>query len=78
MAFTIKTLNAISKAGLRQLPEDLYRVGNDVADPDALILRSANLHGVDIPASVKAVARADAAERLPDITRRSIVGLGAK
>ncbi|HMS37676.1 MAG TPA: hypothetical protein PKA93_10970, partial [Arachnia sp.] len=60
MVFAIKTLNAISKAGLSQLPEELYEVGSDVEAPDALILRSANLHGVDIPSSVKAVARAGA------------------
>jgi D-3-phosphoglycerate dehydrogenase len=60
VAFAIKTLNAISKAGLSQLPEELYEVGSDVEAPDALILRSANLHGVDIPSSVKAVARAGA------------------
>ncbi|MFT3887463.1 MAG: phosphoglycerate dehydrogenase [Arachnia sp.] len=60
MAFTIKTLNAISNAGLSQLPKETYEVGPQVEDPDALILRSASLHGVPIPLSVKAVARAGA------------------
>lgn len=60
MTFQIKTLNAISKVGLNRLPEADFVVGNDVEDPDALLLRSANLHGVDIPGSVLAVARAGA------------------
>ena len=60
MTFKIKTLNAISKVGLNRLPDGEYEVGGDVADPDALLLRSASLHGVEIPASVLAVARAGA------------------
>lgn len=60
MPFKIRTLNAISHAGLGQLPKESYVVGSDVEAPDALILRSANLHGVEIPPSVLAVARAGA------------------
>ena len=60
MTFRIRTLNAISHAGLSRLPKDSYVVGSDVDDPDALILRSANLHGVAIPDSLLAVARAGA------------------
>ncbi|MDR1712009.1 MAG: phosphoglycerate dehydrogenase [Propionibacteriaceae bacterium] len=58
--FKIKTLNAISNVGLSRLPKDLYEVGSDVAEPDALLLRSANIHGAEIPASILAVARAGA------------------
>ena len=60
MTFRIRTLNAISHAGLSRLPKDSYVVGSDVDAPDALILRSANLHGVAIPESLLAVARAGA------------------
>lgn len=60
MTYRIRTLNAISNAGLSQLPQESYEVGSQIEDPDALILRSANLHGVAIPPSVKAVARAGA------------------
>ncbi|MFN3752053.1 MAG: phosphoglycerate dehydrogenase [Thiobacillus sp.] len=55
----ILTLNAISARGLARLPEH-YAVGGDIADPDAILVRSANMHDMDIPASVKAVARAGA------------------
>ncbi len=60
MPYKIRTLNAISNAGLGQLPKESYVVGSDIEEPDALILRSANLHGVEIPSSVLAVARAGA------------------
>ncbi|MDQ7993924.1 MAG: 3-phosphoglycerate dehydrogenase family protein, partial [Propionicimonas sp.] len=60
MPFRIRTLNAISHAGLGQLPKESYQVASDIEEPDALILRSANLHGVEIPPSVLAVARAGA------------------
>ena len=60
MTFTIKTLNAISKVGLNRLPEADYVVSNDVENPDAILLRSANLHDVEIPSSVLAVGRAGA------------------
>ncbi len=55
----ILTLNAISARGLARLPEH-YIVGGDVADPDGILVRSANMHDMDIPASVRAIARAGA------------------
>jgi D-3-phosphoglycerate dehydrogenase len=60
MTFTIKTLNAISHTGLSRLPKGDFEVSSDAAEPDAIMLRSANLHGVAVPASVLAVARAGA------------------
>ena len=55
----ILTLNAISARGLARLPES-YIVGGDVAEPDAILVRSANMHAMDIPASVRAIGRAGA------------------
>ena len=55
----ILTLNAISARGLARLPEH-YTVGGDVTDPDGILVRSANMHEMDIPASVCAIARAGA------------------
>jgi len=60
MTHRIKTLNAISPVGLGRLPRDRYDVGPDLADPDALLVRSADLHSQPIPDSVLAVARAGA------------------
>jgi D-3-phosphoglycerate dehydrogenase / 2-oxoglutarate reductase len=58
--FTIKTLNNISPRGLERLPRDRYTVSADNAEPDAIILRSADMHAMTIPGSVKAVGRAGA------------------
>ena len=55
----ILTLNAISAKGLARLPEH-YTVGGDVVDADGILVRSANMHEMDIPASVQAIARAGA------------------
>ena len=58
--FRILVLNQIAASGLARLPNDRYEVGKDVTDPDAIMLRSADLHQAVIPASVKAIARAGA------------------
>ena len=55
----ILTLNAISARGLARLPQS-YIVGGDVSDPDAILVRSANMHAMEIPASVRAIGRAGA------------------
>ena len=55
----ILALNAISARGLARLPEH-YTVGGDIVDPDGILVRSASMHEMDIPASVRAIARAGA------------------
>lgn len=56
----VRVLNQISAHGLERLPPKRYEVGRDLADPDAILLRSADLHHAPIPASVQAIARAGA------------------
>ena len=58
--FQILVLNQISQAGLKRLPTGQYTVGKDVAAPDAILVRSADMHKLDIPASVRAIGRAGA------------------
>ncbi|MCL2654523.1 MAG: phosphoglycerate dehydrogenase [Coriobacteriia bacterium] len=58
--YRIKTLNAISEVGTSRLPADLYEVGPELSDPDALLLRSYALPAGEIPLSVRAIARAGA------------------
>ena len=57
--YQIQTLNAISPLGLARLPKG-YAVGNDIGEPDAILVRSHNMHDMDIPTSVKAIGRAGA------------------
>ena len=58
--YTIKTINNISDKGLNRLPADGFTVSPDIDNPDAIILRSQNLHGMDIPEALKVVGRAGA------------------
>ncbi|EHR70909.1 phosphoglycerate dehydrogenase-like oxidoreductase [Burkholderiales bacterium JOSHI_001] len=56
----ILVLNQISANGLSRLPAERYHVAKDVQQPAAVLVRSADMHGMDIPASVRAIARAGA------------------
>jgi len=58
--FEVLILNAISANGLKQLPSERYHAAKDVKAPDAVLLRSADMHAMQIPASVRAIARAGA------------------
>lgn len=59
MTYRIKTLNSISARGLSKLP-GTYEVGPQIENADAWLVRSANLHSVNIPSSVLAISRAGA------------------
>ncbi|TSA52042.1 MAG: 3-phosphoglycerate dehydrogenase [Nitrosomonadaceae bacterium] len=58
--FQILTLNPISPLGLKRFAASHYVVGNDIVEPDAILVRSHNMLKMDIPASVKAIGRAGA------------------
>ncbi|MGI8738150.1 MAG: 3-phosphoglycerate dehydrogenase family protein [Gammaproteobacteria bacterium] len=58
--YKILTLNNISAKGIEQWPRERYKVGAEIDRPDAILLRSHNMHGMTIPQALKAVARAGA------------------
>lgn len=58
--FSIKTINNISDKGLTRLPAENFSVSPDTDNPDAIILRSQNLHDMEIPSNLKVVGRAGA------------------
>ena len=58
--YKILTLNNIALAGLRRFPRERYEVASEITHPDAIILRSYNMHNMDIPATVAAIGRAGA------------------
>ncbi len=60
MGYRILTLNNISVRGLERLPRERYELASEIGNPHAVLLRSADMHGMNIPASVLAVARAGA------------------
>lgn len=57
---SVLILNQISHSGLKRLPAERYQVGKDVANPDAIMVRSADMHKMEIPQSVQAIGRAGA------------------
>ncbi len=58
--FQVLTLNNISSAGLKRLPPGRYLVGDKIAQPDAILVRSYNMLEMEVPSSVVAIARAGA------------------
>jgi D-3-phosphoglycerate dehydrogenase len=56
----ILLLNNISAHGLARLPHDRYVTGKHVEHPDAVLVRSHDMHAMEIPASVRAIGRAGA------------------
>lgn len=75
MSFKIQTLNNISSVGLDRLPRERYVIDPDAGAPDAIILRSHNMHDMAIPQSVRAVGRAGAGVNnipVPMLTERGV------
>src|SRR6267154_2417982 len=60
MSYRILTLNDISSRGLARLPRERYEVGAAVTHPDAILVRSADLHGFEVTPGVRAIGRAGA------------------
>jgi len=58
--YQVLTLNNIAEAGLRRLPGEQFAVSSGIADPDAVLLRSHDMHSMEIPATVAAIGRAGA------------------
>ncbi|MCF6409512.1 phosphoglycerate dehydrogenase [Pseudalkalibacillus salsuginis] len=57
---TIKTLNGIAESGLNVFDKDGYRIDNDSDNPDAIVVRSYNMHSMEFDHNLKAIARAGA------------------
>lgn len=58
--FNIKTLNKISNVGLSKFDTTKYAYGDDIENPDAIMVRSAAMHDMLMPESLLAIARAGA------------------
>src|SRR4029078_4080144 len=73
--YKVQTLNNIAQVGLDKLPKDSYQIGIDVKDPDAILVRSANMHATDSPASLKAGGRAGAGVKNIPVAKMSERGI---
>lgn len=58
--YKIKTFNKISSEGLALFPRDNYEIASEILNPDAALVRSADMHEMEIPSTIKAIARAGA------------------
>ena len=58
--YKVLTLNNISLAGLERLPREKYEIASEIGHPDAVLVRSAKMHDMDVPDSLKAIGRAGA------------------
>lgn len=58
--YNIKTLNKISPVGLSKFDTTKYTYGDDIENPDAIMVRSAAMHDMEMPKSLLAIARAGA------------------
>jgi D-3-phosphoglycerate dehydrogenase len=58
--FKIQTLNKIAMIGIDVFPREQYEIASDIMNPDAILVRSADMHNLQLPASVKAIGRAGA------------------
>lgn len=74
-SFNVLTLNKISSTGLKRLPAGRYVTGNDIAQPDAILVRSHNMLEMDIPSSVLAIARAGAGTNNVPVKKMSARGV---
>ena len=73
--YQILTLNQISSQGLHRFPTARYSVGKSVEHPDAILVRSHDMHSMTIPASVKAIGRAGAGTNnipVAEMSRRGV------
>ena len=73
--YKVRTYNAISVKGLERFPRQSYEVGSDIGHPDAFMLRSQKLQGVEVPKSLLAAARAGAGTNNVPITEYSKLGV---
>ena len=58
--YKIRNLNKIDEEGLKLFPADLYEINSEFSNPEGIILRSFKMHDMEIPSSVRAIARAGA------------------
>jgi D-3-phosphoglycerate dehydrogenase / 2-oxoglutarate reductase len=78
--FRIQTFNNIAVRGLDRFPRDRYEVASSLTDPDAIMLRSHNLHATPVPESVVAVGRAGSGVNnipVPGLSERGVAVFNA-
>ncbi len=73
--FKVRTYNQISVKGLERFPRQHFEVGSDIGHPDAYLLRSQKLQGLEVPKTLLAVARAGAGVNNVPVAEYSKLGI---
>ncbi len=73
--YKIRTLNKIARIGMESLDPEKYEVGDDLENPDAILVRSANMLDMEFPPTLKAISRAGAGVNNIPIDRCSQEGI---
>jgi len=73
--FKINLLNKISPVGTDNFNKNLYEIGEGMANPDAVLVRSAAMHDMTLPPSLKAIARAGAGTNNIPVDRCTEAGI---
>lgn len=74
--YQVLVLNKIASLGTKRLPADQYEIGSEITNPDAILVRSAKMHDMEIPASVQAIGRAGAGTNnipIAEMSKRGVV-----
>ena len=58
--YNIQTLNKIAACGTDLLDKSKYAIADDAANPDAILVRSADMHSMELGSNLLAIARAGA------------------
>jgi D-3-phosphoglycerate dehydrogenase len=72
----ILVLNKVASVGTKRFPTENYEVSAEATKPDAILVRSAKMHDMEIPASVQAIGRAGAGTNnipIADMSKRGVV-----
>lgn len=73
--FKVQVLNNISQTAINQFPTSHYEISTEIANPDAILLRSHDMHPMTIPQSVKVIARSGVGVNnipIADLTQRGV------
>ena len=73
--FNIKTLNKISPSGLNRFDKTNYTYGDDIENPDAIMVRSAKMHEMEFDSNLVAIGRAGAGVNNIPLDRCSEAGI---
>ena len=73
--YKIHVLNNLSSAGLSRLDPKKYKLVENIKDPDAILVRSFNMHDMPLPESVKVVGRAGVGTNNIPVQQLTMLGI---